>query len=263
MRATHLLDTTADPGITLLSRSFPHPLPVPGTRKPEVILLTEIERSKASYFLDGLTADVVPEEVLATIRSFLAIENLYHSATREIATKLENLNDEFKCTRDRNPIHLIQTRVKSPKSILEKLERRGLPVTLESAMENLTDIAGVRVICSYIDDIYMIADLLTSQNDIELVRRSDYIKNPKPSGYRSLHLIVTVPVFLSDRTENVKVEVQIRTIAMDFWASLEHELAYKLPDDKSQAIAAELKSCAEIIADTDIRMQVLHQMIRR
>jgi len=225
--------------------------------------LADIERSKASYFLDGMNADVLPEEVVATIRSFLAIENLFHSATREIATKLENLNDEFKCTRDRNPIHLIKTRVKTPKSILDKLERRGFPVSLESAKENLTDIAGVRVICSYIDDIYMIADLLVSQNDIELIRESDYIKTPKPSGYRSLHLIVTVPVFLSDRTEIVKVEVQIRTIAMDFWASLEHELAYKLSDEKAEAVAGELRACAEIIADTDRRMQTLHNMVNR
>jgi putative GTP pyrophosphokinase len=222
-----------------------------------------IERSKASYFFDGVTTGFLPEEVLATIRSFLATENLYSSATREIATKLENLNDEFKCTRDRNPIHLITTRVKTPKSIMEKLQRRGFPLSVESARENLTDIAGVRVICSYIDDIYVIARLLVSQNDIRLLRTSDYIKSPKPSGYRSLHLLVTVPVFLSDRTEPVRVEVQIRTIAMDFWASLDHEMAYRLTDGKTEAVAQELKACAEIIADTDRRMQALHDVITR
>jgi putative GTP pyrophosphokinase len=224
--------------------------------------VTSIDRSKTSYFFDKMTGDL-PEEVGATIRAFLRIENLYHSATREIATKLENLNDEFKCTRDRNPIHRITTRVKTPKSIMEKLLRRELPVSTESAKENLTDIAGVRVICSYIDDIYRIAELLVSQSDVELVRRTDYIKSPKPSGYRSLHLIISVPVFLSDRTESVKVEVQIRTIAMDYWASLEHELAYRLSGDKVETVADELKACAEIIADTDQRMQALYDIINR
>lgn len=153
-------------------------------------------------------------------------ENLYLSAIREIATKLENLNDEFKYGKDHNPIHEIKTRVKSPKSTMDKLVRGGFDLSVESARENLTDIAGVRVICSSIDEIYLIAELLKSHDDIEVIRISDYIKNPKPNGYRSLHLIVTVPVFLSTSTEYVKVEIQIRTIAMDFWASLEHELSY-------------------------------------
>jgi len=225
--------------------------------------VTTIERPKASYFFDKMTPGVLPEELTTSIRAFLATESLYRSAVREIATKLENLNDEFKCTRDRNPIHSITTRVKTPQSIMDKLRRRGLPSSMESAQENLSDIAGVRVICSYIDDIYLIADLLVSQNDVELVRRRDYIESPKPSGYRSLHLIVTVPVFLSDRTEVVKVEVQIRTIAMDFWASLEHELAYRLSGEKVEVIASELKACAEIITDTDKRMQALHDIIYR
>jgi putative GTP pyrophosphokinase len=223
--------------------------------------VAEIERSKASYVFDGLTSGVLPDDAVETIRSFLAAESLYASATREIATKLENLNDEFKSTKDRNPIHLIQTRVKTPKSIMDKLQRRGHPLTVASARENLTDIAGVRVICSYIDDIYMIARLLVSQDDIELVRASDYIKAPKHNGYRSLHLIVTVPVFLSDRTERVAVEIQIRTIAMDFWASLEHELAYKFGEGTDEVVARELKACADVIADTDQRMQVLHDVI--
>jgi putative GTP pyrophosphokinase len=224
--------------------------------------VTSIERSKAGYVFDVLAAGVLPEVTAAAIRSFLATENLYLSATREIATKLENLNDEFKYTKDRNPIHLIKTRVKTPKSIMDKLLRRGFPLTVESAKENLTDIAGIRVICCYIDDIYAVARLLVSQDDIELIRTTDYIRNPKPNGYRSLHLIVTVPVFLSDHTERVKTEIQIRTIAMDFWASLEYELAYKLAEaQKTEAVARELKACAEVIADTDLRMQALHGII--
>ena len=225
--------------------------------------MAEIERSKVSYILDGITSGVVPAEAMTIIRSFLATENLYLSATREIATKLENLNDEFKYTKDRNPIHSIKTRVKTPKSIMDKLQRRGFPLSVESARENLTDIAGIRVICSYIDDIYLIARLLVSQDDIELVRTTDYIKSPKPNGYRSLHLIVTVPVFLSDRTERVKAEIQIRTIAMDYWASLDHDLAYKLGDGRSDLVAGELKACADVIADTDLRMQALYDLTRR
>jgi putative GTP pyrophosphokinase len=163
---------------------------------------------------------------------------------------------------DRNPIHQIKTRVKTPKSIIDKLIRKGYELSVESARENLNDIAGIRVICSYIDDIYMIADLLTSQDDIELVETTDYIRNPKPNGYRSLHLIVTVPVFLSQRTERVKAEIQIRTIAMDFWASLEHELAYKISIPGSKDISDELKSCADVIASTDSRMQSLYNKMR-
>ncbi len=219
--------------------------------------MAKIERSKASYIFEGMTAGLLPDEMVGTIRAFLATENLYVSATREIATKLENLNEEFKYTRDRNPIHLIKTRVKTPKSIMDKLLRRGFPLSVESAREHLTDIAGIRVVCPYIEDIYTIARLLVSQDDIELLRRTDYIEHPKPNGYRSLHLIVTVPVFLSDRTERVKAEVQIRTIAMDFWASLEHDLAYKLGDGTVDPIAKELRACADVIADTDRRMQAL------
>ena len=220
--------------------------------------MTEIDRSKAAYIFDGVTSDLLSDDMLATIRAFVATDNLYLAAASEITTKLENLNDEFKYARDRNPIHLIKTRIKTPKSILDKLLRRGFPLSVESARRNLTDIAGVRVICSYIDDIYLIARLLTSQDDIALIRTTDYITTPKPNGYRSLHLIVTVPVFLSDRTDRVAVEIQIRTIAMDFWASLEHDLAYKLRGERSERVAVDLKDCADVIANTDRRMQALY-----
>lgn len=223
--------------------------------------MVHIDISKTRYLFDGVTEDLVSNEMAEEIRSFLTVENMYVSATREIATKLENLNDEFKITMDRNPIHQIKTRVKTPKSIIDKLIRKGHELSVESAKENLDDIAGIRVICSYIDDIYLVADLLTAQDDIELIRSSDYIKNPKPNGYRSLHLVVTVPVFLSKTPERVKAEIQIRTIAMDFWASLEHELVYKLGDKKTDAIVKELKDSADVIAQTDARMQKLHSMI--
>ena len=221
----------------------------------------EIESSKASYLFDGIEGSMLPQEMVMVIRSFLKAENLYLAAAREIATKLEILNDEFKCTKDRNPIHLIRTRIKTPMSIIGKLRRRGYELSVEAAGKYLNDIAGIRVICSYIDDIYLIANLLTSQDDIELIRTRDYIKNPKPNGYRSLHLVVTVPVFFSERTEILKVEIQIRTIAMDFWASLEHELAYKLQKGKTEEMVKELKDCADVITDTDVRMQKLYALI--
>ena len=220
-----------------------------------------IDRTKAVYILDGVTGGILTDDAIKAINSFMVTENLYLAATREITTKLENLNDEFKYVKDRNPIHQIKARVKTPKSIMNKLLRRGHDLSVESARKNLTDIAGVRVICSYIDDIYLIAKLLTSQDDIEVIRISDYIKVPKPNGYRSLHLIVTVPVFLSESTELVNVEIQIRTIAMDFWASLEHELWYKLTDEKKDAVTRELKDCADGIADIDQRMQNLHSIL--
>ena len=215
---------------------------------------------RASYLFEGMKGRMLPEDLINTIRSFIATENLYSSATREIATKLENLNSEFNSTHERNPIHLIQTRVKTPASIMDKLKRRGFELSVESARKNLTDIAGVRVICSYINDIYIISGLLLSQNDIQLVRTTDYIKNPKTNGYRSLHHIVRVPVFLSHKVEMVNVEIQIRTIAMDFWASLEHDLAYKLERENSEEAFTELKACAEEIAGIDRRMQRLYNI---
>jgi putative GTP pyrophosphokinase len=223
--------------------------------------MPHIDVSKTIYLFDGITGDLIPNEIAQAIRSFPAVGNTYLSAIREIATRLENLNDELKVTMDRNPIQQIKTRVKTPKSIMDKLLRKGFDVSVESARENLDDIAGIRVVCSYMDDIYLIANLLTAQSDIELIRRSDYIQNPKSNGYRSLHLVVTVPVFLSNTTERVTAEIQIRTIAMDYWATLEHEMVYKLGDKKTDAIVKELKDNADVIAQTDARMQKLHDRI--
>jgi putative GTP pyrophosphokinase len=220
----------------------------------------KIESLNVAYLVDGINGNVLPYDKAKLINAFVVTQNLYCSAAREITTKLEILNDEFKHVKERNPIHHIKSRIKTPESITDKLNKHGYELSVESAMHNLTDIAGIRVICSHIDDIYVIADLLTSQDDIELIRTSDYIKNPKPNGYRSLHLIVTVPVFQSTSTEIVKVEIQIRTIAMDFWASLEHELSYKLPKEKIEAVTLELKECADAISDIDIRMQNLYNI---
>ncbi len=194
---------------------------------------------------------------------FVELEHLYESAIREVKTKLEILDSEFKTKYDYNPIHHIEDRLKSPQSILEKLQKKGQPFSCEAARANLNDIAGVRVICNYIEDIYTVADLLTSQDDVMLVKRKDYIEKPKPNGYRSLHLVIETPVYLSDSKQLVNVEVQIRTIAMDFWASLEHELKYKTTTDVSADLANQLKDCAETIAATDRRMQDIYKTLKQ
>lgn len=186
---------------------------------------------------------------------------MYSCAIKEIKTKLQVLNDELSIKRQRNPIEFIKTRVKQPDSIASKLRRKGYPVTVQSVFENLSDVAGVRVICAFIDDIYKVADMLTAQDDIELIKRKDYIKNPKMYGYRSLHLIIEVPVFFSDHKEQIRVEVQIRTIAMDFWASLEHQLKYKKDIDDAESIMYELRACADVINRTDYHMQSLRDRI--
>ena len=186
---------------------------------------------------------------------------MYSCAIKEIKTKLQVLNDELSIKRQRNPIEFIKTRVKQPDSIASKLRRKGYPVTVQSVFENLSDVAGVRVICAFIDDIYKVADMLTAQDDIELIKRKDYIKNPKMNGYRSLHLIIEVPVFFSDHKEQIRVEVQIRTIAMDFWASLEHQLKYKKDIDDAESIMYELRACADVINRTDYHMQSLRDRI--
>lgn len=192
---------------------------------------------------------------------FVEMMQLYDAAVRQVRTKLEILDSEFKVRYARNPIHQINSRLKSVDSISEKLRRKGLPVTIESAEENLTDIAGVRVICNYLEDIYLIAGLLKHQRDVELVRERDYIQSPKESGYRSLHLVIRIPVFLSSHSEMVPVEVQIRTIAMDFWASLEHQLRYKSDHDTTQELRRRLQKCAEVSASLDLEMQNIYREI--
>ena len=201
------------------------------------------------------------EEIRADSRAYREMMQLYDGAIREVRTKLEVLNGEFNVRYARNPIHSIESRLKSADSIVEKLRRKGVEPTLEAAEENLTDIAGVRVVCNFVDDIYRVAELLVRQRDVELVETADYIKNPKPSGYRSLHLIIRIPVFLSSHTEIVPVEVQIRTLAMDFWATLEHQLRYKSDQETTRALRKRLLRCAEISAALDEEMQQINREI--
>ena len=185
----------------------------------------------------------------------------YRCALMEIETKFNVLNVEFSLQHDRNPINSIKSRLKSLPSIQDKLERKHLPMTLKAIEENLNDVAGVRVICAFPEDVYTLANALLKQDDIELIDRKDYIQNPKPSGYRSLHLIVSVPIFLENEKRIMKVEIQLRTIAMDCWASLEHQLRYKKDFAFTEEMADELYSCAQISADLDRRMDVLRKAV--
>ncbi|MCR4780001.1 MAG: GTP pyrophosphokinase family protein [Ruminiclostridium sp.] len=203
------------------------------------------------------------EELLETAKPFIELMMQYECAVREVETKLNVLNDEFSTLYNYNPIETIKTRVKDPISIIGKMKRKNLTPTVENIERNLNDIAGVRVICSFPDDIYAIAEILTGQDDITLVKRKDYIADPKPNGYRSLHLIIEIPIFLSTGKKMMRVEVQFRTIAMDFWASLEHKLKYKHNVRDSEEISASLKSCADSIAELDARMQEIHNRIER
>lgn len=186
---------------------------------------------------------------------------MYTCALKEVQTKFEVLDTEFRVRYQRNPISSFSTRLKHTNSIMAKLDRYGYRFSLENVEKYIHDAAGIRVICSYIDDIYEIADALLRQDDISLITRKDYIINPKPNGYRSLHLIVEVPVFFANYKKYMKVEVQIRTIAMDFWASLEHQLKYKQNIPNQQAIVEQLKECADVIALTDQKMIGIRQQI--
>ena len=193
--------------------------------------------------------------------SFFSIQCRYSAAMKEVQTKLEILDDEFQMKHRRNPIHHIESRLKSIQSIMEKLNRKQYSVSMQSAMENLTDIAGIRVICSYVEDVYTVAQLLTSQDDVHLREMRDYIRNPKPNGYRSLHLILEIPVFLQEGRILVPVEVQLRTIAMDFWASLEHDLRYKAHGHVPKDICEELQQVGQDISILDQKMQSIHDRI--
>lgn len=202
-------------------------------------------------------------EMQENVNKMRSLMSCYQCALLEVETKFRVLNEQFSLQHERNPIESIKTRIKSPESIREKLARRNLPMNFASLQSEIYDIAGIRVICSFIDDIYMLADCLLSQDDIRLVERKDYIKSPKENGYRSLHLVVEVPIFLQNEKRLMKVEVQLRTIAMEFWANLEHKLRYKknLPDDVLALTATELSECAEMSAKLDIKMQNVKNII--
>ncbi len=185
----------------------------------------------------------------------MQLQHLYDSAIEVVKTYLNILDSEFSVKFQRNPIHNIESRLKSPQSIIGKLQKKGLPISADSAQKNLLDMAGIRVTCCYISDIYAIADLLSRRDDFVVIKKKDYIMNPKPSGYRSYHMIINVPVYLSSQKKYAPVEIQIRTMAMDFWASLEHQLKYKTSNAMTPELSEELRDCAEKIAETDMQMQ--------
>ena len=193
------------------------------------------------------------------LSQFRMLMTYYRCAMKEVVTKFEVLDEEFSLRHDRDPISSIQSRLKSGSSIYEKLKRRNLPVSIESIENNLADIAGIRVICPFLEDVYYLEKALLAQDDVQLIERKNYIENPKSNGYRSLHLIIAVPIFLSHGKRIMKVEVQIRTIAMDSWASLEHQLRYKKSFELSQAMENELKYCADLTNELDERMDALRR----
>lgn len=194
--------------------------------------------------------------------SYEEIMLIYSAALQQIQTKLEILNEEFQHVHKYNPIEHIKARVKTPESISKKLRRHGYEVTLENMVHYCNDIAGIRVICDFTSDIYRIADMISNQSDIKILAIKDYLQHPKPSGYKSYHMIVMVPVYLSDRIVDTKVEIQIRTIAMDFWASLEHKIQYKFPGEVPEHIAEELRACADMVSKLDDRMLMLNNEIQ-
>ena len=198
------------------------------------------------------------------VDSWEAVMFLYKSALKKMTLNMQILNDEFEYVHQYNPIEHIKSRLKEPESIVKKLKRHGYDSTLENMVKYVKDIAGVRIICSFIPDIYRLADMISRQNYLKVLEVKDYIKNPKPSGYTSYHMIVSVPVNIEDRVEDVKVEIQIRTVAMDFWASLEHKIQYKYEGQESapEYISRDLRDCARIVAELDERMWKLNQAIQ-
>lgn len=186
---------------------------------------------------------------------------LYDSALKKVNTKIEILNNEFVSRYDYNPIEHIKSRLKTAESIVKKLKKDGYEVSIENMMERLSDIAGIRIICSFTSDIYQIADMISSQGDVTVLHVKDYIKNPKPNGYRSYHMVVTVPIYLNGEMVETKVEIQIRTVAMDFWASLEHKIYYKFEGDGPENLQQELKACADMVDMLDAKMYSLNERI--
>lgn len=195
------------------------------------------------------------------VDSWKTVMFLYNSALKEVGTKLEILRDEFQYIHKYNPIEYIKSRIKEPESIVKKLKRNGYESTIDNMVTYVKDIAGIRIVCSFTSDIYRLAEMIGKQNDLTVVSVKDYIKNPKESGYKSYHMLVTVPIFLSDRVVDTKVEIQIRTIAMDFWASLEHKIYYKFEGNAPEYISRDLRECAGIVSMLDAKMLSLNEAI--
>lgn len=204
----------------------------------------------------------IASNISSQVDSWKEVILIYNSALKEIGTKLEILNDEFQHVHRYNPIEHIKSRIKTSESIVKKLKKYGYESTIENMVEYVNDIAGIRVICSFTSDIYRIAEMISNQSDIKIISIKDYIQNPKLSGYKSYHMLVKVPIFLSDRNVEAKVEIQIRTVAMDFWASLEHKIHYKFEGNAPEHIRTELVECAKMVSELDARMLSLNEEIQ-
>ena len=215
---------------------------------------------KAVKLMQTLDSDTI-EWIQEKMKEFDLLMSYYRCAMMEIETKFKVLNEEFSLEHDRNPISSIKTRIKSFESITEKLERKEFPFEVDSVEKYINDVAGIRVICTFPEDVYLLADALLKQDDIMLIKHKDYIAKPKENGYRSLHLIVAVPIYLAHEKRLMKVEIQLRTLAMDFWASLEHQLRYKKDFEFTKEMADELKLCAEQSAALDLRMEALRKKV--
>ncbi len=207
--------------------------------------------------------DVSNKERNSEVQTWNEVTLVYSSALKQINTKLEILNDEFQHVHQYNPIEHIKSRLKTPESIVKKLKKYGQESTIENMVAYVNDIAGIRVICSFTSDIYEIAHMISSQSDIKVIEVRDYIKNPKPSGYTSYHMLVTIPIYLSDKIVDTKVEIQIRTVAMDFWASLEHKINYKFEGNVPEYIQNELVECAQMVSKLDDRMLLLNEEVQK
>ena len=195
------------------------------------------------------------------VESWETLMFLYNSALKEVSTKLEILNDEFRHVHKYDPIEYIKSRIKTPESIVKKLKRHGLDINVDNMIQYINEIAGVRIVCSYTSDIYKIAEMIGKQNDLTVISVKDYIRNPKPSGYQSFHMLVSVPIFIGEKVVDTKVEIQIRTIGLDFWARLEHKIYYKFEGNAPAYISRELRDCASIVSTMDVRMQQLNEEI--
>ena len=197
------------------------------------------------------------------VESWETLMFLYNSALKEVSTKIEILNDEFKHVHKYNPIEYIKSRIKTPESIVKKLKRHSLDINVDNMINYINDIAGVRIVCSFTDDIYKVAEMIGKQNDLTVISVKDYIRNPKQSGYQSFHMLVSVPIFIGERVVDTKVEIQIRTIGMDFWASLEHKIYYKFEGHAPARISRELRDCATIVSMMDAKMLQLNEEIMK
>lgn len=222
-----------------------------------------INQKREEFVRDHFMSDEFMDMIHKNMEPMNTLMTYYKCAIMEVETKFKVLNEEFSLEYDRNPIESIKSRIKSVESLAKKVRKKNIPLTVEAIEENIYDVAGVRIVCSFSEDIYMLADCFLNQDDVELIEKKDYIKDPKPNGYRSLHLIVSIPIFLQNEKKSMKVEVQLRTIAMDFWASLEHKLRYKkkIPDELVMELSEELKLCANQSAELDDRMQTIRNKL--